>query len=290
MRDRIGQRCPRFSAVGAPALQLPPQCNGSLQHFASLALGLQWPVDGLGLHHGFTPLSAKGPGCSGWLLAIARRGPYPAYVHFLLGNEALQRWPFVPDNRDASGFVRDPVEDMEGGPEDARPRFSEDYAARFRPRACPLCHAAELSTFHVICECTHAAIADVRQRTLPSAGRLHADIAEMCNGILESQGLFLEDMPDVLDGLSELPAALSTHPLTAEAQFLLYWTVAACPWPAEALPVDYATARGLGTMFDTVEVRHQLLRPLADCWLQWSESTIRDFATAWTTANALVPA
>ena len=43
-------------------------------------------------------------------------------------------------------------------------------------------------------------------------------------------------------------------------------------------------------MFDTVEVRHQLLRPLADRWLQWSESTIRDFATAWTTANALVPA
>jgi hypothetical protein len=204
----------------------------------------------------------------------------------LLGNEALHRWPFVPGNRDASGFVRDPVEDMEGGPEDARPRFSEDYAVRFQRRACPLCQAGELSTFHVICECTHSAIAPVRQRTLLSVAGLYADIAEYCSGILEAQGFYLEDVPDALHALAELPAALSTRPLAAEGQFLLYWTVAACPWPAEAIPADFTTAQGLGAMFDAVEARHQLLRPLADCWLQWSERTIREYAAAWAAAGA----
>ena len=75
-------------------------------------------------------------------------------------------------------------------------------------------------------------------------------------------------------------------PLSPEGQFLLYWTVAACPWPATAAAAGQLepTAQSLGDMFDAVLMRHQLLRPLADLWLCWSESTIKYFAAAWARA------
>lgn len=286
LQDRVRRACFQFASPEPQLVPLPPNCNGSMQHFGSLALGLYKQVGTLGLRHGCTPLSAKGASCSGWLLAISRSGPYPAYVPFLMGNEALHRWPFTPGNRDASGFARDAVEDMEGGPEDAPPRFSEDYGERFRRRPCPLCQAPDLSMFHLMCECRHPAVATARQRAVLSLGQLYQSVTQHCYAALEAEGHDLEGVPDVSEALVALPGAVSRVPLSTEGKFLLYWTIAACPWTGAAIPQDQPVAQSLGTLFDAVLVRHQLLRPLADLWLRWSDCTIRDFAAGWAAENA----
>ena len=287
-QDRVRRAHPELQAHSDQPVRLPPNCRGSARHFASLSFGLSKPVQSLGLQHGCTPLSAKGPGCSGWLLAIARKGPYPAYASFLLGNEALHRWPFAAEGRGAAAPPLDPVDDMECGPEDSPPRAPEDYTVRFAQRACPLCGADDLSTFHLVCECTHLVIVEARERALASLATLYSSIRERCRALrgaadadrgpsARADGSRAETVTDLLLDWQALP-------LSPEGQFLLYWTVAACPWPATAAAAGQPTAQSLGEMFDSVLMRHQLLRPLADLWLCWSESTIKDFAAAWARA------
>ena len=107
---------------------------------------------------------------------------------------------------------------------------------RSAPGTCPVCSAGELSTFHVACECAHHSITAARQVALQSLPGLFDMLTELCVGILESIGFDFDNMPDMSALALALPGTLSQQPLPAEAKFLLYWTIAACPWTAAASP------------------------------------------------------
>ena len=290
---------PAASPLVPGRISLPPDCHGSRQHLLSLCFGLPWAPQQLGDLHGRTALSMHGPGCSGSLLAIARDGRYPAYVPFLLGTEALSAWPFCANKVDASVPVRHPGVDEEcDDGEDAgdnangvrvqgSPSVVDDYSVRFSRRACPLCNASVLSTFHLACECQHALLQEVRGRMAESLSPLYDNIVRLCkSAVVDDAGEEpSEEEQELIDSIPDrIPVVLSPDVASAEDRFLLYWTLTAWPWPAAVACDAQPTARALGEVFDKVAVKHRWLRRLARTWLRWSEGAIIDLAAAWNAA------
>ena len=96
------------------------------------------PVQSLGIHHDFTPLSVHGPGCSG---SIPTRSNLPA----------AQLGPIIWA-RTGAAAMRSPL--FAFGMEPA------DYAAHARP--CTLCGVSPVDPFHLFVECNHRDIAEWR--------------------------------------------------------------------------------------------------------------------------------
>ena len=70
---------------------------------------------------------------------------------------------------------------------------------------------------------------------------------------------------------------------TAENNFLLYWTLLACPWPAQIAHCNGAaqpTAMTLGKLFDYIELPNSRIRALSNEWTDWAEREIIAVAKA----------
>jgi hypothetical protein len=70
---------------------------------------------------------------------------------------------------------------------------------------------------------------------------------------------------------------------TAENNFLLYWTLLACPWPAQIAHCNGAaqpTAMTLGKIFDYIELPNSRIRALSNEWTDWAEREIIAVAKA----------
>ena len=269
--------------AGRPPVQPPPDCCGSRNHFAALSFSMSQDAVALGTAAGYTPLSIRGPGCSGSLLAIARDRKYPACMALQLGTEALHRWPFDGTHKDAAFFAYNGGADAETSPENTAAVIGDEYSARFSRRPCPLCSAAELSTFHVVCECQHPLLLDARASVAGRIPAFYTRLAEQCTG---------EIPPNHVGGLPRAGAVLdtiatfSTQVTTDEDKFILYWTLAVSPWPASAVPQGQGKARALGVLFDSININHRWLRTVATTWLGWAEAGILDLAAAWRQATA----
>ena len=65
--------------------------------------------------------------------------------------------------------------------------------------------------------------------------------------------------------------------------FLLYWTLLACPWPAQIAHcngVTQPTATTLGKLFDYIELPNSRIRALSNEWTDWAEREIIAVAKA----------
>ena len=66
-----------------------------------------------------------------------------------------------------------------------------------------------------------------------------------------------------------------------EKNFLIYWTLAAAPWPAGvANPLQQRTSYLLGKFFSSISLPSSKLHNLADTWLTWSENAISTICKA----------
>jgi hypothetical protein len=75
----------------------------------------------------------------------------------------------------------------------------------------------------------------------------------------------------------------ATPPATAENNFLLYWTLLACPWPARIAHCNgtaQPTASTLGKLFDNIELPNSRIRALSNDWDDWAEKEIVKVAKA----------
>ena len=83
--------------------------------------------------------------------------------------------------------------------------------------------------------------------------------------------------------LAELAHQLSSGPAVDanEKRFLMYWTLAAAPWPASvADPSTQRLSFLLGKLFDSVYAPVSRVRKLADAWLMGAEIAIARIANA----------
>ena len=70
---------------------------------------------------------------------------------------------------------------------------------------------------------------------------------------------------------------------TPENNFLLYWTLLACPWPSQIAHcngVVRPTANTLGKLFDNIELPNSHIRALSNEWNDWAEKEIVAVAKA----------
>ena len=219
--------------VPPPTIALPVNSRGSANNTAALRFGFAARPEALGTRYGHTPVSIGGPGCSGSLIAIADDALYPGVSSIVLGDEALARPPFVP----------------------ARPRADPpaDYAARFARRPCRLCGAADESLYHVVCDCVDRRAADWRADAVESLRQL---LPALWNDALVVLERARAAHPHAEEAHVEALEAFATGEALPPHQrsFLLYWTLAAVPWPrsATALPANapqHPAAAALGALF-----------------------------------------
>ena len=258
----------------------------------------------LGEAYGHTPLSLHGPGCSGSLLGLSRTSRYPAVASLNLGSEALARWPFVPDGWRPHGAGDDDY----AGPEplsSATPPASTRFQDRFQRFNCPICPppsstaaaaavAAELTPYHLVCECQHPALLAFRRQFLHALPSL---IDAIVQGLEDARTSDALDLADQYDNPPDDPVRLSSSENTAlqqlrrramplalpsrEQRFIAYWLLNGVTWPALAALRHQPSAAALGKHFDGTDVPHRWLRRIADFWLQWSEDHIRRLAYFW---------
>ena len=279
--------------AGDPSIDaaLPPPSRGSSRHFASLTFHMWAEPRELGVAYGHTPLSLHGPGCSGSLLGLSRAARYPGLSSLNLGTEALSRWPFdtsgwrpvQPGDDDYAG--PEPLQSPPAGQTDATSRAP--FRERFLLRHCTLCPptsaATELSPYHLACECLHPALVTYRRQLLQSVPGL---VSSICGSIRDALMRAEIDAPCLsgtqiaaLETLARytMPTALAE----TEQRFICYWLLNGYTWPACIAADHQPAAAALGMLFDATNATHRWLRPLADHWLSWCESSITDLARCW---------
>ena len=250
--------------VPPSTIRLPVASRGSRRNLLALTFGLSTPVAALGVDHGHTPVSARGPDCSGALAIIADDRQYRAVALLVLGDEALHLPPFAPPT--------------------ARADVPVDYAARFARQRCRVCGTADESLYHVICSCTHERVTRWRANAVASLRVLLSTLWHDALAVLQRTRRAPPLVAD--DDAAALAAFVAGAALTPhERSFLLYWTLSAVPWPhaATVLPADapqFPAAAALGALFDALNVRPGLLRPWASKWLAWSDYQVRLLAAA----------
>lgn len=233
----------------------PATCTsmGSGKHAEALSndwSALRAPIS-LGTGHGFTPITAFGPGCSGSLAALSMHGRYPATVAASLGTEALERWPFSPVTRSSP--------------------YPSTYSSRFAERSCPLCDSQQLSLYHIATSCT--------------APNLVAWRANLDDHIRASFQPIVNDAASFI-GIAAPPLPLEPLDLI----HIRYRYLLGRPWSADMAPLAATSARCAGRIFERLRVPHHYLREWVDKWLSSSDKFIRSLATAWRSAvPILVP-
>ena len=272
---------------GKQAARLPAgsQLSGGppRQHLTSLSFALDVQPSALGRERGHTPLSCRGPMCSGNLLAVAKvrhdRTQLTRLLSSRSGRIAFLCPPIAPSRWVEEGLVRFPDPSA--------------WQSAKRPGGCPVCHhagiQAQLHDEHVVSHCSGPSISDCRALLIPQLPSKVAGIARLsllaCHN--EKRRPWEASQPAGLEDtvLEYLRLADSVDWASPIGRFLLHRLVTAQPWPATVVPLaaDPATtlARRLGELFDATNVQPRHLRPLADLWASWSVSSFNQLCTSW---------
>jgi hypothetical protein len=213
-----------------------------------------------------TPLSARGPMCSGGILAlVSKRIPlkhWDALICAKLGRLGLVYSPFnegSPTQGDLNG---------EAG------------------TSCPHrnCGVAYCDPFHVLTECTHPRLAELRDNLVARAGAIaHAILMVKSGG---------EPDPAV-ETFSALPDAWTSR----AGRFMMFRLLTATPWSHKDVARGHAghaeddgsavlwyhLPAFLATFFDTALRKTHTLRPLANMWVEAAGSGWARIADVWRT-------
>jgi hypothetical protein len=216
------------------------------------------PLSDLGSHRSFTPLSAHGPGCSG---AVPSRS-----------NLAAQRLAPILWARTGAAAMHSRLFDLgQGG-----------YAAH--AEQCPLCHSDDpLDAYHLVAECTHAAIDAWRN----SCARSFRGMVLKLTSVLAEERVRAGREPDALLFDRAVAAVQSTDVDSAQGDFLLFRFLVAHPWPERMAAPEMHAVRLLGRVFDLPGVYHRSERPTVDVWCRWSLRWLWKLSSIWLAANGV---
>jgi hypothetical protein len=236
---------------------------------AFMALGYNVTAASLGQIKGRTPLSARGPGCSGALLTSTSRRLTSRAMGLLMGvRTGSEGWRRVgTDGFDAA-----------------------EQAAHAADPSCRTCGTGRPEgPFHACCECPHAATAAVRAQAQASLPSMIYHLVRLGYQSIEPR--------DGTEDFSEEPAEAARQLAeqqdwdTAEGRFLFFRLLAVAPWPA-AVPHSEPgpLTAALGRMFDVAVAKPHRIRPLANMWTAWSSKWLHHVHAAYFDAQAGPPA
>lgn len=267
-----------------------PAGGPPLRHIAD-SLGPRVPD--LGDHHAHTPLSARGPLCSGNLLAYCNV-PLPRHevarlLALRVGRAGFFFFPLAPTR-----WVVERLLNL---------TTAEEWRLIKRPAPCPTCamiagaNAPTLSDWHIINECPSTYIVQLGARAvMPQRVALVATALLIANHRALPGARFAPPYPP------GLPTTVAEYRREAEAadwtspygQFLLYRFVTLQPWeplPPSAEPylandAAFRLATRLGLLFHSTNVAAHHLRRVARAWAPWAVRFTSLHVDAWTTAAA----
>ena len=265
---------------------------GKLQNAAWFNLGYNHSTDDLGTHRAATPLSTRGPMCSGSLLAMCdRQTPYShrmALGNLRLGKAGLYQIPLAPPGRtrnDArTGVMRDhglaPVDPDDGLPADEAAPTTWNHLMN-SSTACYRCEMPRESPYHVCVECTHAPVQHVRQEVIDG---LPSMITDLVRRALQAHHCApFQPLPPLLEAravaIGQQASAMDWTSM--EGNWVLYRLLAVAPWPAKAAAPDHALVLALGEVFDEVIAKNHRIRRVANRWVPWAGRTVMQLHDAW---------
>jgi len=285
-----------------PCVLGEPVSNGGHKHAGFLTAWLTAP------DWEFTNPDGPGMGCLGpglrhpLALASHNNRKYVALVRAQQGCAALRRWPWIPDTGD-DGLDMDESGNpltINMGAVDPLPANWNEYTR------CPLCGHAEDSIYHVVSECPHPRMLEVRTLFWSSTV---SHVRHLRSALVEARRAAL-DRPADLELLAEDKRALymadkyflGDHPAEVqgpgisdrERRIYSYRLLLAAPWAARNADHEHHMARALGKHFDGIKARtapNNLVRGLASSMCSWGERWIIHFARSRLKAiGALAPA
>jgi hypothetical protein len=146
---------------------------------------------------------------------------------------------------------------------------------------CPKDHE---TLWHIICECPHPALAAARETTWSTTTNIPSNVADLASNLIQysiQSPLSPEVSKNELVELAHLLSPAGPAVDANEKRFLMYWTLAAAPWPASvADPLTQRLSFLLGKLFDSVYAPVSRVRKLADAWLMGAETAIARIANA----------
>ena len=272
--------------AAAPALHMSgrPRPAPPVIHCADLDFGYQLPIDyaTTGDAKTSTPISVRGPSCSGGLISLVTR-QLPARHMYALGalrqgRAALFSYPLAGPGRQLDNMECDPSSEQPTPP-DTEPAISKARRwgrMAYKPQPCPLCGTGTEDPFHVLTECAHPAVASARQEVLEA---LPSRILTICALALAAPSS--NDMIDV-EGLQLfcwVQAVLNNGVdwASVDGRFSLFRLLSVITWPqsvAGDFDGEMPLSAGLGAVFDRCCAKIHRLRPLANSWTAFSAASV----------------
>lgn len=275
------------------------------------------PLSALGAARFATPLSVRGPGCSGALLIAVSdrisRARRMAISSLRLGKRALFQHPLAPVGRTKAAV------DALGDGVPWRTRVNTCTP-------CPRCGAAPEDPYHVLTECPHG---PTRARRAARTAVIHQFIGKLVGTArlcADPSGLPPRDIAEraPLAGRDAAELALTADWNSAAGRFVLYRLLAVASWdtsvqdaaqqPGAAadaaqpplaaagaapaalpgaggqLPAAEELAITIATALEGAVCKPHRVRPLANMWMGWASTAVQDITAAWFAGEQLAAA
>ena len=159
-------------------------------------------------------------------------------------------------------------------------RSREHFRTLARGVQCPLCGTAVADPRHILCECTHPAVAAARAVALD---RATIYLPTLASKIYHANPHPNAELKDTYRDLLALPPRPDWA--TPSGKTLIHRLVLALPWPEACVDDPVAAhARLLGRLMDLTTVRNSRLHPIANSWVQWGSKTLLRTCGVWAAA------
>ena len=239
--------------------------------------------DKLGIAGPATPLSIRGPGCSGSLLLRTSINGIQHIINALatarLGVKALSTPPVSP----VSWLLPEHATD-------------DDWRNDAIGRACPLCHVNnEMSadSYHILCECTHENVVTAREELQIKIKIFLVNLVESCYKAQSASGQGAPLLDITRAARNNLIRTIENIVWASEmGNFLLFRCCLVLPYPADCVSVadrDDNPVWYLGQLFDSICVRNRDLRNVANLWVKWGGLEYLKITNVWTSAVNAMP-
>jgi hypothetical protein len=292
--QQAGVACPPPSPT-TPCPSTPPSAVAAWFNLGYAALS-----PGPGTLKAATPMSVRGPGCSGGFLATTTEllpaGHRLALSNVRLGRLGMLMTPLAPDHLRRAHAVEEARAEHglapgTRAPAAARRQLNRADAVRAwnalvnTPRSCGKCGdpGSDEGPFHVCTECMHTATREARAEVISSVPTLAYKLAYRASLALARHR---EDPAAVaeatLAGSAAQQAAETTDWSLPESRYVLFRLLTAAPWPAcifDGYPHGQL-GKALGRAFDTTAKPHRT-RPVIDALVAWAALRLRTLFDAW---------
>ena len=260
------------------------------------------PADA-GVNKFTTPLSVRGPGCCGAVLAqlnqLVSARYLPAIFAIRSGLPGMFSAPLAAPGRRYVDYINA----AKWAPDCAGSKAARIKAAKDRHRLdshhssdpCPLCGDPTADPYHVLIECTHPQVVLSRSQvtdTLPSWLEKFTELALLPRPLrlrLEFLGRCLE-----IDRRLEIARQLGhrasiTDWQSSDGRFTLFHLLAVATWSMRSVSPDLELSHSIADVLTKSEAKNHHSRPLANYWARWAYKSIVGIFTAWNEQYPTLP-